>query len=345
MLLRCLKTTLFVALCLSVVHCRSSHDASSAKIWEDLDPSEVEIEDPEPAPLLGPDPTGRPTKYPVVIANGLISDGSTLQPVIEALRKDGHKVYLTSVPAAHPVRVRVGALKPQIDQILRETGAKKINVLAYSMGALDARYLASSMGYGGKIASITSLSGVNYGTPAGSAAYRILQTMPANWREKIDAFTSMIGAKFLNPQLAKAELTELARDISVEYAERFARENPDVRGIYYQSYAGLSSLRGSPVPAAKDVCGSILGDNLVHDEMNFALYLSMKLLAPNIDSEPSDGAIPVENQKHGVFRGCVPVDHWGIIGSSRPSGPNPATGFDLTRFYRNIVFDLADRGF
>ena len=330
---------------LGTVSCRTSKDSSDPKILMELDPVEVEIDDPEPAPLLGPDPSGTATKYPVVIANGLISDGSTLQPVIDALRADGHKVYMTSVPAAHPIRIRIQELKPQIDKILAESRATKINIIAYSMGALDARHLASSAGYARRIASITFVSGVNHGTPAGSAAYKILQTMPENWREKIDAFTSLVGVKFLNPQLAKAELTELAHDISLEYAQTFARENPDMAGIYYQSYAGLSSLRGRPVADAENVCGKILGDGKVHDSMNLALYLSMKLLVPEIDKIPSDGAIPVSSQKHGLFRGCVPIDHWGIIGSSRAAGPNLYTGFDVVRFYRNVVFELAAKGF
>lgn len=325
--------------------CKSTDQGAETKQLWDLDPVEVEIEDPPPPPPLGPEPQGKASKYPIVIANGMISNGETLKPVVDALRKDGHKVFMTQVPAAHPVRVRVPDLRTQVDQILKSTGAKKINILAYSLGALDARLLASTYRYGDRIASITTISGVNKGTPAGTAAHRIMMTMPGDWRKKIDAFASLIGANFVNPMLDKSQLTELAYDISLEGAEKFQQKNPNVASVYYQSYAGLSSFRGNEIPNAEEVCGSILGGGQNRDRMNLSLYLSMKILGVDIDGVPSDGAIPVENQKIGEFRGCVPIDHWGIIGSTRALGPDEYTGFELIRFYRNLVFDLSQKGF
>lgn len=345
MAVRCVRGVTAFALVGFFIGCKSTNDGAETKQLWDLDPVEVEVEEPAPLPPLGPDPQGKPTKFPIVIANGMISNGETLEPVVAALKKDGHKVFLTKVPAAHPVRVRVPVLKEQIDQIITETGAKKINILAYSLGALDARALASGYRYGDKIASITTISGVNGGTPAGTAAHRIMRTMPDGWRKKIDAFASLIGANLVNPLLDDAELTELAYDVSLEGARKFALRNPNIPGIYYQSYAGLSSFRGNDIPNAAQVCQKILGDGKVLDRMNLSLYVSMKILGVEIDNVPSDGAIPVENQKLGEFQGCVPIDHWGIIGTTRAPGPDAYTGFELVRFYRNLAFDLAKKGY
>lgn len=324
--------------------CRGRDSGSLTKQLWDVDPVEVEVEEPDPPPPLGPEPSGKPTRYPIVIANGMISNGDTLRPAIEAMRQDGHQVFLTQVPAAHPVAVRVQTLKPQIEAILKSTGAAKVNIMAYSLGSLDARWLAASGGMAKRIASITSLSGVNHGTPAGQAAYELMMAMPEGWREKFDAFASLVGARLLNPLLAKSQLTELAYDLSPKGVEAFAKANPDAPGVYYQSYAGLSSFRGHSIPLAREVCGTIWGDGELHDHLNLSLYAAMKLLAPDIFTTPSDGAISVASQKHGAFRGCIPIDHWGIIGSSRAPGLDPNTGFELTRFYRYLAYDLAKLG-
>jgi triacylglycerol esterase/lipase EstA (alpha/beta hydrolase family) len=55
---------------------------------------------------------------------------------------------------------RSTTLSRSIDQILRETGAKKVNLVAHSLGGKDARYLVSALGYGDRVASISTI-----GTP------------------------------------------------------------------------------------------------------------------------------------------------------------------------------------
>ena len=46
----------------------------------------------------------------------------------------------------------------RIDAILSETGAPKVNLIAHSKGGLEARMAASSLGYGTRIASITTVA-------------------------------------------------------------------------------------------------------------------------------------------------------------------------------------------
>jgi triacylglycerol lipase len=300
---------------------------------------------PVPAPTpLGPEPQGNPLRYPIVIANGLISSGDSIQPVIDALTRDGHKVYLTRVPAVHSLKTRAEALSEQVDEIFEETGAEKINFFSYSMGALDSRHLAANKSYGDKIASITTISGANRGAPAASTGYKLLKDMPTGWRDKVTAFVDMIGIK-VNPLIANPELLEVAYDLSVEGAARFNETTPDVPGIYYQSYAALSTTWGRPSQKHKDACGLILGDNKVPDIMNRPLNAGLLILSPEMEFQASDGMLTVESQKWGEFRGCVPTDHWGIFGSERAPGPDRRTGFDLVRFYRNVAYDLSARGF
>ena len=60
---------------------------------------------------------------------------------------------------------------------------------------------------------------------------------------------------------------------------------------------------------------------------------------------PNDGLVTVDSAKHGIFLGCIPADHLGEIGEDALKRPNKLTGFSHTRFYRNLAFDLARRGF
>jgi triacylglycerol lipase len=53
----------------------------------------------------------------------------------------------------------------------------------------------------------------------------------------------------------------------------------------------------------------------------------------------------VESAKWGKFRGCIPADHLDQVGQINDRRPDRHTGFDFVRFYRNIAFDLAARGY
>jgi triacylglycerol lipase len=53
----------------------------------------------------------------------------------------------------------------------------------------------------------------------------------------------------------------------------------------------------------------------------------------------------VESSKWGEFRGCIPADHLDQVGQIDDVGASHQTGFDSLRFYRNLAFDLAARGF
>ncbi|MCA8981013.1 MAG: hypothetical protein KDC14_13380, partial [Planctomycetes bacterium] len=58
----------------------------------------------------------------------------------------------------------------------------------------------------------------------------------------------------------------------------------------------------------------------------------------------SDGMIAVESAKWGDFRGCVPADHYDVIGQIGDRGPDPISGFDAANFYVNIAADLERKG-
>lgn len=295
--------------------------------------------------ILGETPNGTPTKYPMVFANGIISSGASMDRVINALRKDGHRVYMTRVAAENSQEYRTTQLAEQVDSILQETKAEKLNLIAYSMGALDARALTSSFGYGPYIASVTTVSGVNRGTPLADSSLLILRSFPELARQIMNGYVAIFGSYFINPMFAKTNIYAAMHDLSTEGTREINDANPDFPGVVYQSYASLSTTFGWPLFEHMDVCeGNILGDNIVPDIVNPSLRALRAVLAPQLVFQSSDGVVPIASQKWGTFRGCIPTDHFGAFGSGRAPGPDKRTGFDLVRFYRNVAFDLARQG-
>ncbi len=55
----------------------------------------------------------------------------------------------------------------------------------------------------------------------------------------------------------------------------------------------------------------------------------------------SDGMIPVPSARWGIFRGCLPADHYDLVGQLADLGPDPSTGFDAKQFHWGLAADLA----
>lgn len=96
------------------------------------------------------------------------------------LEQMGYTVYTPSVTPISPPQDRAVEWRNHIDTILMETNAPKVHLIAHSQGCIDARVVAAptgnksatfyhgdlfGMGYGDKIASITTLGGPHLGTP------------------------------------------------------------------------------------------------------------------------------------------------------------------------------------
>jgi triacylglycerol lipase len=60
--------------------------------------------------------------------------------------------------------------------------------------------------------------------------------------------------------------------------------------------------------------------------------------------DPADGLVAVSSARFGLFRGCLPADHYDLVGRLADRGPDPVTGFDAARFYAALALDLAERG-
>ncbi len=295
---------------------------------------------------LGPDPQGLATRFPIVLAHGFDASPTNrwgFNGVAQALEADGHIVEVASVPPYNSPEVRAMFLADHVDAVLERTGAEKVNIIAHSMGGLDTRVLVSGMGYGDRVASVTTISSPHRGTAVADVA---LGLVPGAADTAIDALAKAWGRSFSDV----AEDTDVRAALSAlaeKNAPAFDADYPADGRVFYQSWAGVSSVFGIHNPKDSGACE---GKMLVHDgasadKMDPTLVPMAALTAHGTRLLPNDGMATVESAKYGKFQGCIPADHLDEVGQPGDTGADKHTGFDHLRFYRNISFDLAQLGF
>jgi triacylglycerol lipase len=298
----------------------------------------------EDCPVAGA-PAGDTTRYPIVLHHGMAGGRSwilTYNGIREALEADGHIVVQTQVPPFDSVEVRGAALAKAIDDTLAATGATKVNLIAHAMGGLDARYVITTLGYGDRVVSLTTMSTPHRGAALADFA---LELSPGDLI--LNAIALVVGASVSdvgNDPHLRGALTAMAE----ANAPAFNARTPDDSRVYYQSWSGVSSVFGSASDRARvsAVCEGKL-DNILpntFDKMRIEFVPFASIVGHN-GTQPSDGMVTVASAKWGNFLGCIPGDHSDEIGRMTTGRPNPRTSWDPQRFWRDVAFDLAARGF
>lgn len=341
----------------------SACSAESAGVVAD-EPDESNLTEEQgltsPAPVQGAVPSGRATKHAIVLAHGFMGTDSasasftnvwSFHRVADALRRDGHVVHEARVQPFNSPAVRAKELAKHVDAALAECAAKagcdakRVNLVAHSMGGLDCRVLVSQLGYGDRVASLSTISTPHRGSYIADVGLDLLDTAKAD--DALNKFFKAFGMTFTSAELAKssdirAAMTALAESTS----ESFNAQNRDDARVYYQSWAGVSNVAAIPnwkdFPACENKVETYRNRR---DSMDALLVPVAAIVAHGASLVPNDGMATVESAKHGVFRGCIPADHFDEVGQIKDEAADKRTGFDHVRFYRNLAFDLARRGY
>src|SRR6185436_14907353 len=93
---------------------------------------------------------------------------------LEAL---GHQVHVTRVAKAAGIKRRAAELAAQIDRLPYD----RVNIIAHSMGGVDARYAISKLGLDSRVASLTTIGTPHRGTPLADAAARLGELRRLRW--------------------------------------------------------------------------------------------------------------------------------------------------------------------
>jgi triacylglycerol lipase len=319
----------------------SGHDAAEKVIYT-------------PAPPVAPPPKAKAEgPYPIVLMHGMggfnelanlpltVSYFNGVQADLKAHGES--EVFVTIAPPFNTSEVRAASLAPQLDAILEQTGAAKLNLIGHSQGGMDARVLVSAagLGYADRVASVTTVATPHLGTKVADLVTG-LTTGPLSGVESAaaNAFLGLLqqGVYSIqsNPELL-AQVTELTTPYM---ANTFNPKYIDAPGVVYASYAGRTNLENGDGDC----------DDGVYANQPSALDIPQPELQPTATylqalGETSDGLVPVASAKWGTFMECVPADHLKECGMLLQNGPDPVSGFDHLVFFRAVVARLRAEGF
>jgi triacylglycerol lipase len=305
-------------------------------------------ESKEDARPLGPEPAGNATRFPIIFQQG-VGTGENLwffRGVAERLREDGHVTYQAAfevpMPAFQSPEVRAEFLAQVVERALADTGAEKVNIVAHSMGGLDARVLARMPAMQGKIASVTTISTPHFGSRIADVALGLVE---ADRTGVATALGNMYGELVAGHISDNEDIRAGLFACSEKRAPSFNAENPNVDGVFYQSWAGLSNLLAIGNPLDSGACDGKMMIHTARRHIMNALLVPAAAFVAGAGLKPNDGFVTIESSKWGQFNGCVPADHIDELGMTTGAIFNRFTGFDHLRFYRNLAFDLERRGF
>jgi triacylglycerol lipase len=283
------------------------------------------------------------TRYPIILLHGFNASPTShwgFYGVAASLRAAGYSVSEASVPPYNSVPVRARYLAAQVDQVLRASSAAKVNLVAHSMGGLDARYLISSLGYGNRVASLTTISTPHRGSYVADVG---LKLSPGFADDALNAIARAWGETF-SSVASDANMRAALLSLSEKNAPAFNAANPDDARVFYQSYAGVSSVLGIPNPKDDGACGGRWLTSGSADRMDALLVGGAAFVAHGTSLLPNDGMVMVSSARWGTFQGCVAADHLDEVGQIKDLGTDPRTGFNHLSLYRSIAAGLQARG-
>lgn len=284
----------------------------------------------------------RGAPYPIVLAHGFagferIGPLNYFFNVANDLRGRGETVIEAQVPPFDSSAVRATHLAGVIDDVLRSTGACKVNLIAHSQGGIDARYLISSLHYGDRVAGLVTVASPHRGTPVADAA---LGLIPGFSYDLINAILRALwGGLASAPGDAKVQAS--LRQLSRDFMQRsFNPANPDDARVKYYSVAGRSSGKRADAECAGGAWGNSSRIDLLDPLLSVAIPV-FALTSPNpLDPVANDGLVTVASSRWGTFLGCVPADHLDEVGQIAHLLPDLISGFDHRAFYRRLAQTL-----
>lgn len=283
----------------------------------------------------GFEPTKSLTHFPIVLAHGAggFSKVGLLEYFLfvpDTLREAGFAVYVAEVQPFSSTAARAPELAAFIDKVLECTCAEKVNIIAHSQGGMDSRFVVSTLGYGDRVASITTISTPHHGTPV---ADLVLGLLPEVADQLLDDVLG-VYAEIVGDAPNEQDLRSMLELLSSEGAAAFAEANPDDPNVAAYSWAGRAGPGSDGMPEC------LGGDEPppLGDVPMTPLLVPTWTAIGGVGGIDNDGMVPVESARWGHFRGCIPADHLSEIAGL-------SAVFDHLAFYVAQAQYLAEQGF
>ncbi len=261
------------------------------------------------------------TRYPVVLLHGFgmlsgLRRHGHLHDEAMHLRQHGTVAYAPNVAPYQTVSVRAEQWCERLAVILQETGADKLNLIAHSMGGLDARFLITRLGMARHVATLTTVSSPHHGSSIASLVLK----RPERLRAVLADFVNWMGAS--TTLYPTADVLAALIELTPAYVtETFNRDVPDHPDVHYRSFAGQAGK------------GTSVGINPLLRVQNSLLYRREGV---------NDGLVSVQSARWGDFRGTLDADHAEQVGLRLLPGGD---GFRSCDFYLARTVELRDEGF
>jgi triacylglycerol lipase len=231
---------------------------------------------PLPARHLRPSRSGRVTRYPLVFCHGMLAfstlrmqlpdDLNSFTALRPLLRERGFRALFPQVAPTSGIAARAAQLRDKI----RAWTDEPVNIIAHSMGGLDARYMISRLGMAEHVRSLTTV-----GTPHRGTA--LADWFIANYRHRVPVLLAL--------ELFGTNVDGFA-DCRPAACADFNRKTPDAPNVSYFSYGGaVPQSRVSPI-----------------------LRRPWSILTPL--EGPNDGMVSVASAHWGAYLGTVEADHF-----------------------------------
>lgn len=255
------------------------------------------------------------TRYPVILVHGIaLRDWKIVRSfgrIEKVLRGEGFTVYTADTDGFGTIENNAEQLKEQVNKILQENSAEKINIIAHSKGGLDSKYMISELGMESCVASLTTLCTPHRGSAIADKIYGL-----PKWIDRFLAFWINFWYKLFGDK--HPDSLEVCRQLRTVGGDT---EEKVFDNIYCQSYS--ATLHRSR-------------DDFI---MGIPLIFSKKY-----EGGLSDGLVSVESSKFAEYKGnCLDesLSHSEVAGYSIKKKKRRKV-YD---FYIALCNDLAERGF
>lgn len=263
------------------------------------------------------------TKYPIIMVHGIFfRDWQVFNywgRIPKALAKNDANISYASQQSANTIEASAKEIAVHIENIIKMTGAEKVNIIAHSKGGLDCRYAISKLGMDKYVASLTTINTPHCG---------------CEWVDKVLAKAPKSVAGFLDKRYNRL-FTKLGdssphfllgvHELTKSACEKFNREVPDMPGIKYTS---IMSRMVSPMSAG------------------FPLNIGYYLCRPEC-TNGNDGLVSYDSALYWEDSRVVPItkrrgiSHGYMIDLMREN----IEDFDVREYYVQLVKELKEQGF
>ncbi len=268
-------------------------------------------------------------KYPILLVHGMgFHDHRIFNywgRIPRKLEAQGNRIFYGKQDSHGSAESNGRFLYGRLQEILEETGAEKVNIIAHSKGGLDCRWMISHLDQGAHVASLTTVATPHHGSHTVDVLLRFPDPVVRAAAFICDCWYRLMGDR-------APDSFQVFHDLTTERMEMFNRQTPDADGVYYQSYAFVM----------KHIWSDLL--------------MAVPCMVVRMLEGASDGLVTPGSAVWGAFQGIYTgsghqgVSHCDEVDRRRrklfvEKCGEPGTRTDIAEFYCGIAERLRERGY